>query len=91
MLGNLIALLVGMTTPCYVISSNGFKDSLSYEDDWAYGKSEWLGHTTEWDETRNLIKDDIRAHFDERNGIPIYSISDHGNESRVRSIRLRRR
>ena len=82
-----------MTTPCYVISSNGFRDSVSYVDNWCYGKSEYLGSPREVDygTTRSLIKDDIRRHFDERNGIPIYTISDHGNEGRTRAIRLRRR
>ena len=74
-------------TPCYVIGSQG----VGYEDEWAYGPSEWLGHASDWSDVKAHIKADIRRHWTERNGIPIYTISDHGNEERVRSIRLRRR
>ena len=87
---------VTMETPCYVISSNGFRDSVSYKDDWCYGRSEHLGYATDFawnhrqETARDLIKADIRQHLDERNGLPIYTISDHGNTERVRAIRLRR-
>jgi len=80
-----------MITPCYVVSSNGFKDSLSYQDGWCYGASQYLGTSSDDDEIRRLIKADIRAHYDERNGIPMYFVSDHGNISRRRAVRLRRR
>jgi hypothetical protein len=77
-----------MIKPCYVIASNGFKSSVSYEDDWCYGRSRHLATVASGE--RDVIKADIRRQPDERNGLPIYSISDHGNVSRVRAIRLRR-
>lgn len=80
-----------MITPCYVISSNGFSDSVSYQDDWCYAQSAYLGHSASDVRPEDIIKADIRRHWDERNGIPIYFISDHGNERRTRAIRLRRR
>ena len=73
-------------TPCYVIRTNGFKDFVSYEDDWCYAGSTYLGAGE--DDPRDIIKADIRDHWNERNGLPIYFISDHGNEFRVRAIRL---
>ena len=79
-----------MDTPCYVISSNEFKDSMSYEDGWCYGPSEYLGTAVDWSDVRDIIKADIRKHFAERNGLPIYTVSDHGNEGRTRAIRLRK-
>ena len=78
-------------TPCYVISSNGFVDTVSYVDDWCYGSSAYIGRETKGRSARELIKADIRRHWDERNGIPLYFVSDHGNESRARSIRLQSR
>jgi hypothetical protein len=80
-----------MTTPCYVISSNGFKDRVSYQDDWCYGRSEYIGAEDDRRTARDVIKLDIRAHWNERNGIPIYFVSDHGNVHRSRAIRLRTR
>lgn len=77
-----------METPCYVIESNGFRDSVSYKDDWCYGRSEFLGTTATG--ARELIKEDIRRHFSKRNRIPIYYVSDHGNVSRARRITLRK-
>lgn len=74
-----------MEGPCYVISSNGMRESAGYVDGWCYGPSEHLGYG---DDPRDIIKADIRKHW-ERNGIPCYFVSDHGNESRIRSIRLR--
>jgi hypothetical protein len=78
-------------TPCYVISSNGFRESVMYVDDWCYSKSGYIGTSADDDKLREMIKADIRAHWPERNGIPLYFVSDHGNESRLRSIRLRRK
>ena len=80
-----------MDTPCYVIASNGFREQVSYQDDWCYGRSEHLGSAVEWEDVREMIKAEIRRHWPERNGIPIYLVSDHGNVSRGRAIRLRRR
>lgn len=81
-----------LETPCYVISSNGFKDSISYEDDWCYGKSRYVGATGEGrDAAREIIKRDIRERFEERNGLPLYYVSDHGNIMRIRRVSLRRR
>lgn len=80
----------GMETPCYVISSNGFRDSVSYQDDWCYGRSEYIGHDDDSRTARDIIKLDIREHFAERNGIPVYFVSDHGNIHRSRAIRLRK-
>lgn len=77
--------------PCYVVSSNGFRDSVSYEDGWCYGPSRFLGTAVEESEIKTLIHADIRAKFEERNGLPLYFVSDHGNISRRRSVRLRRR
>ena len=77
-------------TPCYVISSNGFRDSVSYQDDWCYGKSRHVGTTGGDENPRDLIKADIRQRPSERNGIPVYHVSDHGNVMRVRAIRLRK-
>jgi hypothetical protein len=76
-------------TPAYVITSNGFRDSVSYEDGWCYGKSRFIGSAT-GDNARDLIKADIRACPNERNGLPVYSVSDHGNVQRIRAIRLRK-
>jgi hypothetical protein len=78
-----------METPCYVIASNGFRDSVSYEDGWCYGKGEFLGHALN-DNARDIIKAHIRKAPKERNGIPLYSVSDHGNISKLRRITLRR-
>lgn len=76
-----------MQTPCYVISDRG----ISYEDDWCYGKSEYIGRTADdWQGDLAILKADIRTHWNERNGIPLYKLSDHGNLHRSRSIRLRR-
>jgi hypothetical protein len=75
--------------PCYVISSNGFRESVSYLDDWCYGKSEFLGETPSTEHARELIKDHIRARIGERNNLPLYFVSDHGNVSRRRCIHLR--
>jgi len=75
--------------PCYVIASNGFRESVSYEDDWCYGKSRQLGTTSGDEDPRDTIKADIRKAPAERNGLPLYFVSDHGNVSRRRAIRLR--
>lgn len=75
--------------PCYVISSNGFKDFVTYEDDWCFGPSRFLGQFVEYDDARNCIKADIRAQIGERNGLPLYTVSDHGNINRIRTIKLR--
>lgn len=80
-----------METPCYVITSNGYRDSVSYQDDWCYGASSYIGKESETETARDLIKADIRAHWAERNGLPLYWVSDHGNVNRVRRVRLRRR
>jgi hypothetical protein len=77
-------------TPCYVISSNGFTDKVSYQDDWGNGRSEYIGTEGGRTTAHDLIKTDIRQHWTERNGIPVYFISDHGNEERIRAVRLRR-
>jgi hypothetical protein len=78
-------------TPCYVVESDGFRDSVAYVDGWCYGKSERIGTAVEWAEVRAMLHRDIRAHWTERNGIPVYTVSDHGNINRVRAIRLRTR
>ena len=78
--------------PCYVIGDKG----VSYEDGWCYGPSRYLGrardfalnHRTETE--REIIKADIRKAMSERNGLPLYRVSDHGNVERVRAITLRR-
>lgn len=76
--------------PCYVIASDGFRESVSYQDDWCYGKSEHIGTVSGEENPRDLIKADIRRHFQERNRLPLYYVSDHGNMSRVRRVTLRR-
>ena len=72
--------------PCYVIGDKG----VSYEDGWCYGKSRWLGRASDDAQTREIIKADIRKAMSERNGLPLYRVSDHGNVVRVRAITLRR-
>lgn len=79
-----------METPCYVIASDGYRESVSYQDDWCYGRSQFLGTVTELENARELIKDHIRQRPTERNGLPLYTVSDHGNENRARRITLRR-
>ena len=79
-----------LQTPCYYIRSDGFRYHVSYEDGRCYGRSQFLG-TYGLRDPRDVIKADIRAHWDERNGIPLYVESDHGNVQRSRAIRLRRR
>jgi hypothetical protein len=76
--------------PAYVISSNGYKNTVSYIDDWCYGKTAHLG-TVSVDDPRQIIKRHIRERFDERNGLPLYFVSDHGNISRQRRVTLRKR
>jgi hypothetical protein len=78
-----------METPCYVISDTGFKTNVSYQDDWCYGASKFIGTIRHDEDARELIKQDIRENK-ERNGIPVYHVSDHGNIFRVRAIRLRK-
>lgn len=78
-----------LETPCYVISSNGFRESVSYEDGWCYGPSRYIGHDTDSRTARDVIKLDIREQINERNGLPLYYISDHGNVSRLRRVTLR--
>ena len=77
-------------TPAYVFSSDGFKTSVSYEDDWCYGKSEHIVTTASDEEARAAVKEHIRRKTQERNGIPCYMVSDHGNVHRTRAIRLRK-
>ena len=71
-------------TPCYIIGPKG----VSYQDDWCYGSSAYLGDAQGDDEAREIIKAHIRER-PERNGIPLYYLSDHGNLHRGRAIRLR--
>jgi hypothetical protein len=80
-----------LDTPCYVIRSDGFRDHVSYEDGWCYGRSRFLGTAAGDENPRDLIKADIRESFDDRNGLPVYFMSDHGNVSRARCVRLRKR
>jgi hypothetical protein len=80
-----------MIIPAYVISDTGYSCVVSYQDDWCYGKSRPLGRASSHEHARKLIKVDIRQGYDERNGLPVYHISDHGNLQRIRCVRLRRR
>lgn len=75
-----------MDRPCYVIGPKG----ASYEDGWCYGKSRYLGDAGGDDQARAMIHADIRAQPTERNGLPLYYLSDHGNLHRSRAIRLRK-
>jgi len=77
--------------PCYVITCNGFRLAVAYKDDWCYGPSRHLGTADDDEAARQIIKADIRQHWTERNGLPVWTISDHGNACRIRTIRLRRR
>lgn len=77
-----------MDYPCFVISSNGFKDSVSLKED--PGLDRFLGSDASTGmETRDIIKDFIRRHPD-TNGLPLYFISDHGNIRRQRRVTLRK-
>lgn len=76
-------------TPAYVISSNGFVYSVSYEDGWSNGPSRYLDTVDTYEEAREAIKADIRRHPD-CNRLPLYSVSDHGNISRIRRVSLRK-
>lgn len=78
-----------LETPCYIISTDGFRDTVSYKDDWCYGPSRHIATISNGD-ARDRIKADIRECPGERNGLPIYFVSDHGNVSRRRAIRLRK-
>jgi hypothetical protein len=71
--------------PAYVIGPKG----ASYEDGWCYGRSRYLGDAVDDAAARALIHADIRQHPD-RNGLPLYYLSDHGNLHRSRAIVLRR-
>jgi hypothetical protein len=71
--------------PAYVISDKG----VSYEDGWCYGPSRFLGRYGDDDDARALIHSDIRKAWSERNGLPLYYLSDHGNLHKSRAIRLR--
>jgi hypothetical protein len=74
-----------METPCYVIGDKG----VSYEDGWCWGRTEVLGPAGSDAESRALIYAHIRQAPEERNGIRLYYLSDHGNLHRARAIRLR--
>lgn len=76
----------GKVTPCYVIGPKG----VSYEDGWCYGASRYLGNAVEDGDARALIHADVRKAPGERNGLPLYYLSDHGNLHRSRAVRLRR-
>lgn len=75
-------------TPCYVISSNGFKDRVSYQEEPDFGR--YIGMETPYISAHQLIHRDIREHWD-RNGSPVFFVSDHGNSQRIRTITLRSR
>ena len=77
--------------PCYIISSNGFRDSVSFQYDEGYGK--YVGQDDSETTSRDIIKTDIRtgANWNERNGVPVYFVSDHGNLMQVRRVTLRKR
>jgi len=76
-----------MVTPCYVIGDK----HVTYQDDWCYGRSMMLGSKPLDDvEARQWIKAHIRECPEERNGLPLYYVSDHGNVHKARAIRLRR-
>ena len=78
-----------LETPCYLIASDGFRDHVSYVDGWCYGETRYIGSTA--GNPREIVKADIRERFDERNRLPLYIQSDHGNVERVRRITLRKR
>lgn len=79
-----------LNAPCYVIaSSNGGRESVSYEDDWCYGKCEFLGIASN-NNARDIIKRHILQAPNERNGLPLYYVNDHGNIIRQRPITLRK-
>ncbi len=60
----------------------------SYEDGWCYGPSRYLGDAVDDAKARALIHTDIRQHV-ERNGLPLFYLSDHGNAHRARAVTLR--
>jgi hypothetical protein len=74
-------------TPCYVARSDGWRTHVSYQDDWCYGPSQHVA-TLSVDDWRATVRADVRRH-PERNRIPLYWVSDHGNVNRVRRITLR--
>lgn len=79
--------------PAYIISdTNGWRITATYYDGWCYGPSACL-----YDErggsheaAREKIKRHIRQNPSERNSLPLYHVSDHGNVERRRAIRLRK-
>lgn len=79
--------------PCYVISDTDTRrgTQVSYEDGWCYGKSEYLGEARADDDPRAIINQHARQKVDERNGLPVYYVSDHGNVDRRMCVRLGRR
>ena len=70
----------------YTISSNGFRETISYDDE---GRARYVSTVAGDASWRDVVKDDIRQHPD-RNGAPCQYVSDHGNVSRVRRVTLRR-
>lgn len=74
--------------PAYVYDDGTSR--LSYVDDWCYSATRYIGRYVEWESAREAIKADIRQAPAERNGLPIYTVSDHGNVGRTRAIRLRK-
>lgn len=79
--------------PCYIIDDGARGGSLvSYKDGWCYGPDRVLGRVIDnEEEARDIIARDIREAFDERNGLPVFRVSDHGNVMQVRRVTLRSR
>lgn len=73
--------------PCFMISSNGMRDSVSLEETSGIGR--YLGREADGVTARDIIKSFIRSHPD-TNGLPLFYVSDHGNVSRMRRITLRK-
>jgi hypothetical protein len=73
---------------CYVISCNGFRSEVAYFDG---DRGRYVGTVRPGTAAteRALIAADIREHPD-RNGRPLFRVSDHGNISRARRVTLRR-
>jgi hypothetical protein len=76
----------------YVISCNGFRSEISYYDGERPIHVATVRPNVDSDTyaaERQAIADDIRSHHD-RNRMPLFFVSDHGNVSRRRRVTLRR-
>ncbi len=69
----------------YTISSNGFRETVSYDDD---GRTVFVATVAGDHSWRDAVKADIRRYPD-RNGSPCQYVSDHGNVIPVRRVTLR--